>query len=129
MKALICFLLFLNAFSVSESKGMSVISRDTTNQKTISRNVMYHYQKSDYDSISTYFHASLKPSLPVEKIAEGWETMNEQYGRFEKILSVKTLKDDDYSVILLRCKFQKDNATVQLAFNQDDKLVGLYFKP
>jgi hypothetical protein len=130
MKTLPFTLIFISsivslAFSTVKQFPLQVISQE----ERIARDVLASFQKEDYDTITSLFHVSLKQALPKERLAEIWESIHTNYGDFETITSVKTKNINEVQGLELRCKFVQDNLTMDLYFNKEKKLIGIYFRP
>jgi hypothetical protein len=102
---------------------------DEARRKRITSEILDNFVKENYDSVSKDFHSSLKTTLPTERLSEVWKYVMTNFGAFKKVISTTTNVMQGYNQVLMRCQFEKDNATLEATFNEDDKVFGLYIKP
>jgi hypothetical protein len=67
--------------------------------------------------------------LSTQNIKDAWLNTTNIVGEFEKILSTRTAVSQGYNQVISRCKFEKDKMNVEVIFNEDDKVLGLWLKP
>ena len=93
--------------------------------------VVEAFQKSDYKSIVSYFDDTMKKSLTEEKLKAVWEQqIIGSVGKFVKAnTDVEALTKDDINVLLIPLTFEKGKLNLQLAFNKEGQISGMYFKP
>jgi hypothetical protein len=127
----VIFLAVLTAIFISQTSFSLKVNSfsDEDNRKKIAQTLLDDLINERYEDVTKAFHASLKTALPVEKISEVWKQVISINGPFEKVLSVNTGTDKGFDQIKMRCHFEKENATVETTFNEDDKIVGLFIKP
>jgi hypothetical protein len=82
-----------------------------------------------YSAVQKDFGTLLKNSLTTDQLRQAWESVIAQFGPFEKILSQTPLTYQGYKVMKLRCKFANDNASIEVTFNDENKVIGLFIKP
>ena len=112
-----------------QSNHLHISISDEEKRKKISQEIVDNLVKEDYESVRKDFHVSLKTNLSAEKISEAWQNLISMTGIFEKVLSTTPAETNGFQQIRIRCKFKKDNATVETTFNEDDKVIGLWLKP
>lgn len=95
----------------------------------ISRRIIENLRTDKFQAIQDECHILIKPSFPVAQLNQMWSNVLVQLGEFESVKSVTEAKNQTYQVVSVRCKFRKDNATIELTYNEDNKIVGLYIKP
>jgi len=121
---LVCSLSFAGIVS-SNVASRKLVDRDL--RVKIANGIIEAFAKKDYDSVSTNFHSSLKQTLPKEKLREFWQKISAQMGKYVSIISTTHHIREGYNIVTLLCKFEKDNSNMELTFNQDNQVIGLYF--
>jgi hypothetical protein len=102
---------------------------DESRRKQITNDILNNLLKEKYEDVRKDFHSSLNTVLPVEKISEVWNTVISQSGAYKRILSTSVTTFQGYNQVKLRLEFDKENATLETTFTEDDKVLGLYIKP
>ena len=97
--------------------------------ETISKKIVEYMNKGEFENVRSYFSFSLKNTLTAEHIEKVWTNVVTQLGEFEKISSVKTEVVQSYNVVRVRCKFRNEGANVEVTFNEEKEVIGLYIKP
>jgi len=102
---------------------------DETSRKKIAADMLNDFVKEDYGAVSKNFHSSLAQTSTKEKLAEIWEKVNNQMGKYVETISVTPAMYGEYNQLKLRCKFEKDNLSFYVVFTQEDKVLGFNFLP
>jgi len=123
--ALLLTLPILASVPKNQSSGFN----NEEKRKKVTQAILDNLVKEKYEDARSDFHVSLKAVLPVEKISENWRAIIQLNGKFQKVLSVNAITTMGYNQVQLRCEFANDNMTLEATFNEDDKVIGLYFKP
>jgi len=116
--------LLVSAFSFNRTSFYDEAAR-----KKITQEILDNFVKEDFDAVRKDFHSSLKTSLPADKIGEVWQSVINNGGKYISVISVNTSKVQEYNQVKMRIKFEKENATLETIFNEDDKVLGLWIKP
>ena len=72
------------------------------------------------------FDATMSEAFPAEKLEEVWTKLQEQVGTYEKQLSVRTEKYDQYDIVFVTCKFSKAILDVKVVYNSRKQVAGLW---
>jgi dienelactone hydrolase len=75
------------------------------------------------------FDQKMREGLPVEKIAAGWNTVQQAAGSFERRLSTTTDAKGGYRIAIVSCAFERANVDVQVVFDGQDRIAGLFMRP
>lgn len=105
------------------------LANDDESRKKIAAEILDNLIKENYDQITEEFSIALKRTLTVEQISSAWSDFIEIYGTFSEKISTEASKPQGYDLIKIRCKFENDNGTIEVYFNENDKVVGLFLKP
>ena len=108
------------------STGFKVV--DPTREQ-VARSIVNKLNNEQYQAVYEQFHALVRQNLQVQTVQQSWSNLLVQLGEFERVLSVTEFNNLGYDVVLVRCKFRRDNANVEITLNADNKIFGLYFKP
>jgi hypothetical protein len=125
-KSLLLGLMFI-IMSEHDVRGLNVYVDESI--ESIARGIVDNLVNEDFAEVRTNFHSSLRDQLSADQIQAAWNGTKSTLGSFEEIISVKETTVQGFKQILVRCKFKNDNATVQVTFNEDEKVIGLYILP
>jgi dienelactone hydrolase len=75
------------------------------------------------------FDDSIKKALPGSKLQEVWKQVTTQFGPFQKQVSVRVERDEEYATAYVRCQFDKAALDVKVVFDKRDRVTGLNFLP
>jgi len=115
---------------INPPENITVIADSlTVRQKT--ENVVKAFEQNNFDAITVYFDETMKKGLSPGGLKIAWTQVNLTCGKFEKadIDSLKETHIDNYDMIVVPFSFQNNKLNLQLAFNSDGKISGLFFKP
>ena len=118
-----------NIFRTDANETVVVTDSLTIQQKT--ENIVRAFERGDFDIIPAYFDEKMKKLLSPGKLRLVWIQVNLQYGKFKKsdLGNVKESVLDKYDIVKVPFIFQKEVLNLQLAFNKDGRIGGLYFLP
>src|SRR5689334_12951614 len=85
--------------------------------------------KGDYGQAVGEFDATMKGALPEAKLREAWESVNKQAGAFQKQVRTRVVEQKPYTTVFVTCQFEKALLDVQVVFDGQRKVTGLFFKP
>jgi len=128
MKRIICFTMLIAAFVTQNSFITNTASVQEDNRKEIAKKILENNVAEKYENMRADFSGGFKDQLPAEKIAGGWKQLIDSAGPYQKVLSINTVVTQGYNQVLIRCAFKNDNLTLEVTFNQDDKVIGLLWK-
>lgn len=83
----------------------------------------------DYASASVDFDSAMLTALPQDKLKEAWESLPSQLGAFESRDGSYTDVAKGYARVYETLQFEKARIDVQVVFNSDGDVTGLFFKP
>ena len=75
------------------------------------------------------FDETMKEQLPAENLQEIWQSTIDQMGPFNKQLGARTEKQQEFDVIFVTCEFENGTLDVQIAYNTEGQVSGLFFVP
>lgn len=94
----------------------------------ISLEVCQLIEKENYDEIYHFFDEKMQRELPVTKIKETFDQLDERFGKikFDKEKLENAEKNNRFSYI--PCQFGNTKFKLQLTFDENNKICGLYIK-
>lgn len=119
----------INYVLLAES-GKNRIDLDnlTNAQKTI--NIKEAFEKDDYKAISVYFDETMKKALPDSRLRKIWKQLKATSGKYKKsdLNDFEETKIGTHSVFEVAFTFQNDIISLRLVFNEEGKVIGLFFQ-
>lgn len=85
--------------------------------------------RGDYKAIRPRFNQVMKDSLPNQQLKATWDDVIKGFGEFQSIKKTREEKYFSYQIIYCTVKFTKGKINVELIFDADGKVTGLWFKP
>lgn len=98
-------------------------------REEIARKIVKNMVDDNFEEARVDFAFSLKQGLNAQQMQQAWSSLLVQIGEFQNVISATDAQVQGYNQILVRCKFARENATVEVTFNEDNKVIGLYLKP
>ncbi len=127
-KLAIAFLLFGPVQSKAADPASTVIpAGQTINQTT--EIVVKALENGDYNTVFAYFDNTMRKAVSVAKLKMVWETTSAQLGGFVKAdTSVSAQNYKEYQVLIIPCTFKSGVMSLQLTFNGEGYISGLFLK-
>ena len=92
--------------------------------------VIEAFKQSDIKTVRDYFDETMKNGLSETALRTTWTSMTTLSGNLKSAdTNVKAKRSGNYVILLIPCTFEKGALNIQLAFNSDGKISGLFFKP
>lgn len=85
--------------------------------------------RHDFDAASADFDSGMTAALPPEKFAAVWAAAEHQLGVFQSLEGIQIQPDKGMQSALAVCRFEREPATVQVVFDDQRRVAGLFFKP
>jgi hypothetical protein len=123
------FLLLFPYLTTSTNINLNFKNTDEAAREKIALDMLNSFAREDYDGVSKNFYSSLKQTSTNEKLAEIWEAVNTQVGKYVKVLTITPSMFGEYHQLKIRCNFEKDNLTLYVAFTEDDRIIAFNFNP
>jgi len=102
---------------------------DESTRKRIAQNIVGNLVNEKFEAVRTDFSGALKSQLSAQNIEDVWFNVTTQLGKFEKVDSIRTAVSQGYNQVFSRCKFVVDSVTIEVGFNEEDKVIALLIKP
>lgn len=109
------------------SLSTSPLQAQTTTDLAIS--LLGKLQRTQYDSCQTMFDTIVSNKINADVMKQIWESMPRYMGEFQSYGDIRAEKRDSMEKVLVRCAFAKTKMDLQLSFNQQKKITGIFFLP
>jgi hypothetical protein len=98
-------------------------------REKVARDIVDNNVKKDYAAVRKDFAKTMLDALSEEKIKTVWEAHIAQVGDFQKVLTTKEEQSGGYTIIKKRLQFARQNSTIQVTFNDENQVIGLFIRP
>lgn len=82
-----------------------------------------------FDEAVESFDSTMTQMMPADKLQAAWNSIIAQFGVFKDIKGTKTSPYGAYNIVFVTCNFDKAALDIQLSFDAEKKIAGLFFKP
>jgi uncharacterized protein len=83
----------------------------------------------DFAAAEALFDAAMRKALPTADLARTWSQVGEQVGAYQSELGRRQETSGGYDLVTVTVRFARGALDVQLAFDRDRRIAGLYFRP
>lgn len=83
----------------------------------------------DFTGAVDFFDTIMKKELPASKLQEVWQTLEQQAGAFQSITETRTEEMGQAEIVIATARFEQALLDIRMTFNQDKRIIGLYFIP
>jgi hypothetical protein len=94
--------------------------------KTLAEEFIDHIVKGDYSAASNYLSTDMHSLMPAPKMAQTWQTIESQAGKFKGRIATKKDKIKGFDVVLITCLFEKTKLDAQITFDSTNLISGFY---
>jgi len=95
----------------------------------IAKDVVDKLAAEDFEGVTEHFNEQMRQGLPVEKIEQTWTGVVQQIGSFESQGTPRRARQGEGRGVLIRCKFERGAAQVDVWFDRNDEIAGLWIHP
>jgi hypothetical protein len=100
----------------------------TERREKIAADYLDNMVKGDFEASRKDFAKNMADAFSVERQKEKWMELTATAGTFQKVEYTKQeLRDGNYEIIK-RCHFAEQNVSVITNFNEENQIIGLYYK-
>ncbi len=85
--------------------------------------------EGDFDQAVNYFDTTMKRQIPASALSENWDTLLGQMGSYIGQVDKRTDVVNGYDVVYVTTQFQNAFIDIQVVFNDDKRISGLWFLP
>lgn len=119
---LLCIAL-INGIAFSSAKANAV------DRKADAKEVVNKLVAEDYEGIRKNFNDTMKANLPAEKLKEGWRYVVEHLGEFKSQEEPQSRTVEGWEVILIGCQMERGRINVEVSYDSNGKIGGLWIRP
>lgn len=105
------------------------MAQDFSAQKSITKNVVTYFENGQTLAIYDLFDETMKSAITAEKLAEIWKTLPSQVGNYVGDGEATASEAQGMIVVNHMLDFENIDLNLKLAFNQENKISGLFFLP
>ncbi len=116
-------LLLLPAFLLSITLTQAQTNTD------LSVSLIGKLQRAQYDSCQTMFDTVVSNKINADMMRQIWESMPRYMGEYQSYGEIRTEKRDSTESVFVRCHFAKTKMDLQLTYNRQQKIIGIFFLP
>ena len=109
--------------------AFTTLAQDFTLQKEITQKVINHFEINEVDQIYEYFNDDMKAAISKEELGDLWQSLASQCGAYHGSGSTIASKVQGMVVVNQFLDFDKIDVDIRLAFDDDNKIGGLFFVP
>jgi hypothetical protein len=97
----------------------------------LSRAVVDELAARSFDKVVERFDQKMAAAMSARRLAATWDTVLGRAGGFKRVVSVqvKPVAQQSDHVVDLTSTFERGNLMVRVAFNDEGKIIGLFFAP
>jgi hypothetical protein len=107
----------------------SAVAQDFIVQKEITQSVIDHFEVNELDKIYDLFNDNMKAAITREKLGDLWPSLAAQCGAYYGSGSTIASEVQGMVVVNQFLDFEKTDVDIRLAFDEDNKIAGLFFVP
>lgn len=86
-------------------------------------------RRGQYEEAVEMFDDTMSETMAAPILEETWNTVVAQVGELEGIMGTRTAKYDIYDLVFVACSFVNATLDVQLTFDDERQVAGLFFIP
>lgn len=104
-------------------------AQDFTLQKEITQNVISHFEVNEVEQIYDLFNDTMKAAITAEKLGDVWKSLSIQCGMY--LGSGNAIASEVQGMVVVNqfLDFEKVDLDIRLAFDNENKIGGLFFVP
>ncbi len=120
---------FLMALLIMFPATSSAIQDENNDLIEFAEGLLELLVEEDFDSFAAHFDEQMSEALSVEQLAQTWQGLQIQVGKFKGKIEEQTLTQQGYDIVIFLCEFENANINIQLVFNEEREISGLFFRP
>jgi hypothetical protein len=126
--SVLAFIMILAVTSCGQQPAKTTTLSGAEERERVAADIASNLAKNDYTAVRKDFAKIMLDAISVEKIKDNWESLTAKIGEYQNVVSTKESQLNGYNVIKKRCQFASENATIQVTFNEENKVIGMYLK-
>lgn len=114
--------------SSSETRGLTLFM-DVEEQKRQTKEIVSNLVSKNYEAVRKNFNEQMRNGLSADQIKQVWETLISQVGNYKGQDDPIVQRVQGYDTVTIRCRMEKGAIAVQVAFDSEEKVGGLWAVP
>src|SRR5258708_29244570 len=102
---------------------------DEASLEKTARDLLSNFVAGHFEAATKEFDEKMMAALPPPKLAEVAKQLEPQLGKFKQVKEAKHGTVQGYKVVTLLSEYENGLVNVQVTFDPDGKVAGLYFRP
>ena len=107
---------------------LSHVSSAQTNEE-LSVSFIKKLERQQFDSCFAMFDTSMANKFNAGMLEGMWGQIPKYMGEYKGYSTVESSKKDSMDIVAVRCEFAKTKMDLQFAYNDAQKIMGMYFVP
>jgi hypothetical protein len=103
--------------------------QDSRDYKRIAKELVDNLVTEDYDAVRENFNEQMRQGLSAERIAQTWSAVVQQLGSYQRQGTPMLIKDQGYDAVVIRCQMERGAVTVEVVYDNQGKVGGLWVRP
>src|SRR5437773_2635438 len=104
-------------------------SPDDASREAAARALLANFTAGQFGEVEKTFNARMSEALPLAKVQAFATQLATQVGKFKSVRDVKFSTEQGYAVVTLVSEYERATLDVNVVFDADGKVAGLFFKP
>ena len=92
---------------------------------SIAQELVTRFVQGDFEAVVQSLDESLREQLPVEKLQATLQSLVASVGKFKEQVGAHTFQIPSAELVIVTCAFANASLDINVAFNEQDKIVGL----
>ena len=106
---------------------VSIAYSNEMNIDALARSFIDSLVAERFTEIEISFTKELSKAVPGETLKAIWESIISTLGKFNEILDIKITEYKEYRIASVRCDFERGTLEIQITFDKELRIAGLYF--
>ena len=119
--------------SSENTKSVNALHQDTTvvspQQIAEAQILADKFLHKEYATFMEKFDATMKGALPLDKLQEARESLNQRLGAFKQQISIRGEKYQQYDIVYVTWQFESMTIDFKLVLNPSGQIAGMFFVP
>lgn len=121
--------LLMSAVSIHSVPVVASSRMDVESMKKGAESIVGKLVSGDYEGVRANFDENMKASLPASKIKEVWEGVKAQNGEYKSHGTPYHQKVQGGDGVRIRCQMERGAVNVDVYYNAEEKVAGLWVVP
>jgi dienelactone hydrolase len=118
------------ALFVTILQASAPVQRTPAEAMAHARTVLAWLAGQEFSKLEEQFTDRMKSALPTEALQATWTTLLRQAGAYKSCgANARVVAISDKQMVITPCEFERATIDVQIAFDTDDRISGLAFRP